>query len=315
MSLAVSSSKQIPTYYGRPAIKPSLYGWTVGLYIFVGGLAGAAQILATAADLLGVPDASGVILGGRVLALAGAIIGAVLLIVELHTKERFANMLRIFRPTSPMSIGSYVLVSFGFWSLAALIVELIGIHPLALAFGILAAISGWFMTSYTAAFLAATSTPLWASAPRSLSVRFAASAFATGAAALCLIALALDEGVSQPLSYVAIAALAIDLLASIAAELIYGRAGLTGLLREHPWGLLHLAGVQVAGLALPIALFVFGNLSNNGYGLYLLIGSLCTLAGGILMRGTVLLAGNRSAERPIDYFRFATAARSERPRR
>ncbi len=40
----------IPTYYDRPALKPSLYGWKVSGYIFVGGLGGSAQILATLAN-------------------------------------------------------------------------------------------------------------------------------------------------------------------------------------------------------------------------------------------------------------------------
>ena len=110
-------SDPIPTYYERPALKPSLYGWTVALYIFIGGLAGAAQIIATAIDLLGLPGSATLVLVGRCIALAGAIIGGILLIVDLDTKQRFYNMLRIFRATSPMSIGTYVLMSFGFWSL------------------------------------------------------------------------------------------------------------------------------------------------------------------------------------------------------
>ena len=132
------SSEPIPTYYGRPALKPSLYGWLVALYIFIGGLAGAAQIIATIIDFLSVPDAAGVVLCGRVVALAGAVIGGFLLIADLHTKQRFFNMLRIFRPTSPMSIGTYVLMSFGLWSLAALVCEFFGPHWLTLIFGSLA---------------------------------------------------------------------------------------------------------------------------------------------------------------------------------
>jgi|GEM_PF-4272558 hypothetical protein len=139
-----------PTYYGRPALKPSLYGWIVALYIFIGGLAGAAQILATAADLIRTPG-SAVILAGRTIALAGAVLGGILLIVDLHTKRRFYNMLRIFRPTSAMSIGTYILMSFGFWSLVALCGQFAGLHWLALLGGIIAGIAGWGMTTYTAA--------------------------------------------------------------------------------------------------------------------------------------------------------------------
>jgi len=86
--IPASGAEPIPTYHGRPAVKPSLYGWTVAFYIFIGGLAGAAQIIATAADLLGARGGA-VVLAGRVIALAGAVLSGILLIVDLHTKRRF----------------------------------------------------------------------------------------------------------------------------------------------------------------------------------------------------------------------------------
>ncbi len=166
--------EQPTTYYGRPALKPSLYGWTVALYIFIGGLAGTAQILATAADLVGMRD-SAVVPAGRIIALAGAVLGGILLIVDLHTMRRFYNMLRIFRLTSAMSIGTYVLMTFGFWSLVALCAQFAGLRWLAALGGVIASVAGWGMMTYTAALLSSTSTPLWAAAPRLLAVRFAAS--------------------------------------------------------------------------------------------------------------------------------------------
>jgi protein NrfD len=295
----------IPTYYDRPALKPSLYGWTVAIYVFIGGLAAGAQIIATVADLLGVPDAGGVVLGGRVIALAGAILGGLLLIIELHTRQRFFNMLRIFRPTSPMSIGTYVLMSFGFWSLAALVCEFFGPHWLTLTFGTLAGLAGWFMTTYTASLLAATSTPLWAVAPRCLAVRFAASAMASGAAALCIIALGLGSPSAAALGVIAILALAIELVASIVSLRVYSAAGVISPLRKLPWGAVHLIGAQVFGVGVPIVLFILGVLAGPGAITLFLLASLCVLAGGLLMRGTIVLAGNESARRPVDYFRFA----------
>ncbi len=297
-------SERLATYYERPALKPSVYGWTVAVYIFIGGLAGAAQVIATAADLIASPGAWGIILGGRIIALAGAILGAILLIIDLHTKQRFINMLRIIRLTSPMSVGTYVLMSFGFWSLAALTCELAGPHWLTLIFACLAAIAGWFMMTYTAPLLGATSTPLWASAPGCLGVRFAASAMASGAAALCLIALALGSPKIVALGDIAGTALVIELVASIAALVIYAARGVAGPLLSLPWGVVHLLGVQLAGTALPIALYILGNTAHYSE-LFLLLASLCTLGGGILMRGTLLLAGNEFARRAADYFRFA----------
>lgn len=297
-----------PSYYGQPALKPSLYGWMVAIYVFVGGLAGGAQIIATAADFMQVPDSAGVVLGGRVIALAGAILGGLLLIADLHTKRRFLNMLRIFRPTSPMSIGTYVLMNFGFWSLAALVCGFFGPHWLTLIFGALAAIAGWFMTTYTSSLLAATSTPLWAAAPRFLAVRFASSAMATAAAALCIIALVQQALPAAALANIALVALIIELIASIVALALYAANGVLGPLRKLPWGAVHLFGAQILGAAVPIALFILGDIGGDS-GVLFLAACACALAGGLVMRGTLFFAGNESARRPQDYFQFAEQRR------
>lgn len=302
------TTNSVPTYYGRPALQPSLYGWIVGLYIFIGGAAGAVQILATAADLLGAPQSGGVLLAGRAIALAGAIAGGILLIVDLHTKQRFFNMLRIFRPTSPMSIGTYVLMSFGFWSLAALIVELLGLRILTLIFACLAAVAGWFMTVYPAALLSATSTPLWAAAPRVLGIRFAASSFASGAAILCIVAIALGAPVARPFAYFAILAVAVEFVAALAAQRVYQVHGVAGPLGQTAWGPLHLAGVLLCGDLLPIALFIAYAVTGHHPGVLAIIGSICVLGGSLLMREVMFLAGNESARRPHDYFVFTRTA-------
>jgi hypothetical protein len=228
---------QPATYYGRPALKPSLYGWTVALYIFVGGLAGGAQVLATATDLLGM-HRSAIIPAGRMIALAGAVLGGILLIIDLHTRRRFYNMLRIFRPTSAMSIGTYVLMGFGFWSLVALCAQFAGLDWLAGLGGVIAGIAGWGMMAYTAALLAATSTPLWAGAPRLLAIRFAASAMATAAAALAIVAAGSADSavVVGALRNIAILALIVDLGAGAFSQQLYHNRGIDRPLRVWPWG-------------------------------------------------------------------------------
>jgi protein NrfD len=302
-----------PTYYGRPALKPSLYGWTVALYIFVGGLAGAAQILATATDLIGTRG-SAVILAGRSVALAGAVLGGVLLILDLHTKRRFYNMLRIFRPTSAMSIGTYVLMSFGFWSLVALCAQLAGLRWLAVLGGVLASLAGWGMMTYTAALLAATSTPLWAAAPRPLALRFAASAMATAAAALAIAAVVSADGapIAGPVRKIAMLALIVELGAGVFSQQVYHSRGVDQPLRAAFLGLALLLGVQFAGAALPIALYLLAEANPAWAAAATIAASLCVLGSGLLMRGVVMMAGNLSAARPEDYFRFASRAPGRR---
>ena len=307
-----SSSEPIPTYYGRPALKPSLYGWIVASYIFVGGLAGAVQIIATAADLLGMRGDT-VILAGRVIALTGAVLGGILLIIDLRTKRRFYNMLRIFRPTSAMSIGTYIFMNFGFWSLVALCGQIAGLHWLALLGGVVAGIAGWGMTSYTAALLGATSTPLWAVAPRLLAVRFASSAMATGVAALVIVAAWSADGVLLvgALRNIVILALIVEFCTGVISQRIYRNRGVDHPLRVNPWGPVHRVGVQLAGTVLPIALYVLADVNPASALAATVAASLCVLAGGLLMRGTVMHAGNLSASRPEDYFCFASPAHEQ----
>jgi formate-dependent nitrite reductase membrane component NrfD len=303
-------SDPLPTYHGMPAVKPSLYGWTVALYIYIGGLAAGLQIVVTAAQLLASPGSEPVSFAGRAIVLFGAVLGAVLLIADLHTKQRFYNMLRIFRPTSPMSLGTYVLIAFGFWSLLALIVQAFYLRLPALVFGCLAATTGWWMTTYTAALLGATATPLWAGTPKLLAVRFASSSLATGAAAACLIAIGLapDSGLARAFGNLAALAILVEFGASFASHAMLRRAGVSGPLEEIPYGMLHVVGVEFLGVLVPFVLFIIANFLAPSW-LYALPASICLLIGGFLMHGTIVLAGNESARRPRDYFRFAGGAR------
>ncbi|HZD26288.1 MAG TPA: NrfD/PsrC family molybdoenzyme membrane anchor subunit [Alphaproteobacteria bacterium] len=295
------------SYYGRPAVKPSLYGWTVALYIFAGGLAGGVQLIATAIDFTSAaPGGYAVVLAGRALALAGAIAGGLLLIADLHVKRRFYNMLRIFRPTSPMSIGTYVLMAFGFFSLVTLAASPLDLPAYAAVSGGVAALFGLAMTTYTAPLLATTSTPLWAASPRLLACRFAASAMATAAAALLLVAWAAGAAaIAHALAWLGAVSLAVELAASILSVVRLRSLGLATPLTTMPWGPIHALGVQLLGTALPLALLLYGLTQAGGALLIAVAAAVLTLAGGVLMRGTVLMAGNASAGRPDDYFRYA----------
>jgi hypothetical protein len=296
----------IPTYYGRPAIKASPYRWIVATYIFVGALAAGLQIVVTAAELLGISGGARVALIGRAIALGGAILGGILLIAELRTKQRFYNMLRIFRPTSPMSIGTYVLIGFGFWSLIAFLGQLFGVALLGVVGGCFAAVTGWWMTSYTAALLSATATPLWAAVPKLLAVRFASSAIATGAAAASLVALgvATGSGLVRAFGNISALALFLELAASIAAVTVRRRMGVNGPLQETPWGPIYVIGVLFFGNVAPFVIYILVNFDGQSTGILALVASVCVLCGGFLMRGAILLAGNESARRPQDYLRF-----------
>lgn len=309
---ATTDWPEAPTesYYGLPAVKPSMYGWIVALYMFCGGLAGGAQILATIVDLTGVPGGSLVVTTGRVLALLGAVAGGILLIADLQTKQRFFNMLRIFRATSPMSIGTYVLMAFGFFSLLALVGEMFSAPLLTTMSGFVAAIFGLSMVTYTAPLLSATSTPLWAAVPRLLACRFAASALATGAAALMIAAWAAAQpSLAGALLLIAALAVAVDLAAGLVSEKRYRDLGLGRAPRKAPWGPVHIGGALVAGAALPLVLYIADVVQSPGAGGLALAASMLVLGGGVAMRAAVMFMGNESAKEPDDYLRYAGGRR------
>src|SRR3954467_13460505 len=95
------------SYYGRQILKtPTWKTPDVPLYLFLGGLAGASAVLAEGAALTGRPELERV---ARLAPAGGAAAGTVALVHALGRPERFLNMLRVFKPTSPLSVGSFIL--------------------------------------------------------------------------------------------------------------------------------------------------------------------------------------------------------------
>ncbi|HVL26811.1 MAG TPA: NrfD/PsrC family molybdoenzyme membrane anchor subunit, partial [Acidimicrobiales bacterium] len=106
---AVVPPAEVRTYYDRPVIKPPVWKPEVPWYFFFGGLAGASSLLAAAA---GVRGDAGLARAARRVAGVGAAVSPVLLVADLGVPGRFANMLRVFRPTSPLNMGSWLLTVY-----------------------------------------------------------------------------------------------------------------------------------------------------------------------------------------------------------
>ena len=172
-------------YYGRPVLKEPTWTWEIPSYFFAGGLAGASSGLALTAHLVGNDK-----LARRALlaALGGAAVSPVLLISDLGRPERFYEMLRVFKPTSPMSVGTWILSAFGATTSVAVMHDLIGVFPrLGRLSEAISAVLGLPLATYTAVLVADTSVPVWHEARRELPLLFAASSAASaGAAALIL---------------------------------------------------------------------------------------------------------------------------------
>jgi hypothetical protein len=170
---------EFTSYYGRPIIKPPVWKTPdVPLYLFLGGAAGSSSILAAMADVSGRPTLTRV---GRLVSGGGAIASVVFLIHDLGRPERFLHMLRVFKPTSPLSVGSYILSPFSAAAGATAAVELLGWFPRLKRFGgVVAALFGGPMATYTAVLLANTAVPSWHEPHDELPFLFAGSAMAAG---------------------------------------------------------------------------------------------------------------------------------------
>ncbi len=172
-------------YYGRAVLKEPVWSWEIPWYFFAGGLAGASADLALVARVAGNEK-----LARRALlaALGGATVSPVLLISDLGRPDRFYNMLRVVKPTSPMSVGTWVLSTFGTATGIAATSELFGVFP---RFGhaceAVSALLGPALATYTAVLVADTSVPVWHEARRELPLVFAASSAASAGAAAAIL--------------------------------------------------------------------------------------------------------------------------------
>lgn len=301
-----------PTYYGRPQLKASPFeNPVVGGYIFLAGLSGSAAVIATLADLRQGAAAAPLVRRGRYLALLAPVLGAPLLVYDLHTPKRFYNMLRVAKHTSPMSIGTWILMGFsgaaGLTAAAQVGTDLWprarGLTGLARAAQVPAALAGLGLSTYTASLLSATSTPLWAAAPRSLAMRFGASAMASAATALALTEP--DPGRRRSLEGTAAAALAVELAGGAIAHATYRRRGVAGALESRAGRVEHL-GATLLGTALPLGVLAASLLSRRGLPRPVTaLAAVATLAGAAALRVSIMAAGDRSAEDPNVSFRFS----------
>ncbi|MGH7721783.1 MAG: NrfD/PsrC family molybdoenzyme membrane anchor subunit [Candidatus Dormibacteria bacterium] len=173
---------EFTSYYGRPVVKHSPWKADIPAYLFLGGLAGGSSMLAAGADLTGRPALRRT---ARIGALAGIGAGFAALIHDLGRPERFLNMLRVAKPTSPMSVGTWIITAYGPLAGLAAASEMPFPLPRPLGAlvgatgrpaGIAAAALGAGVASYTAVLLSDTATPTWHAAQRELPFVFVGSA-------------------------------------------------------------------------------------------------------------------------------------------
>jgi hypothetical protein len=188
------------SYYGRPVIKEPAWTLEVPWYFFVGGMAGASAPLAVAARITGNQP-----LARSAVTVAGAGVAASvpLLVSDLGRPERFHHMLRVLKPTSPMSMGSWVLAAMGPAAVGAAVSDRLGILPgLGRTAEVVSGLLGPILCTYTGVLVANTAVPVWHEAGRELPLVFAGSALASAGAATTVLTPAADAGPARRLAVV-----------------------------------------------------------------------------------------------------------------
>lgn len=278
------------SYYGRPVIKAPVWHPEVGVYFFTGGLAGGSAMLAAAARAQGND-----VLADRALyvALGGVTVSPVLLIKDLGRPERFLNMLRVFKVTSPMSVGSWVLTAIGGATGVAAGCRILGILPRVhrLAEGS-AALLGPALATYTAVLVADTAVPVWHESRFELPFVFGASALASAAAAAMLLTPPEHAGAARTL---AVAGVAGEIAAAQEMERRLGEIGEP--YRTGVSGRFGRAAKVLNGVGAAAVLLGGGRRTARGRALGML-GAGGILAGSLCERWSVFKAGTASAHDP-----------------
>jgi DMSO reductase anchor subunit len=273
------------SYYGQPILNPPVWqARDIGGYLFLGGGAGASSLLAIGAELTRRTSLARI---AKLGAAAAASLSIAALVHDLGRPERFVNMLRVVKPTSPMSVGSWVLAAYVPATSVAALCDLTGRRAIGrIATGVAAGL-GPIVASYTAVLLSDTAVPAWHEGYRELPFMFVGSAGVT-AGGLGLVAAPLDQ--NAPAQRMMLAGVVLELAAThrmkrrlgvLAEPYERGRAG-------------HLMRAGTALAAGGAALALIGRKSRIGSavaGSALVVASACTRLG-------VFFAGMHSASDP-----------------
>jgi len=277
---------EMQSYYGRPILKEPVWQPEIPTYLFAGGIAGGCSLLHGFARVVGHERLA------KTALYVGAVADAVspaLLISDLGRPERFLHMLRVFKVTSPMSVGSWVLVASSGSSNAAAALELTGkLRPVKWVAELASFLTGAPLATYTGTLLADTAIPVWHEARKELPWLFGASAAASAGAATTMF---MPVGESGPARRLAVAGVAAEVGLF---EAMHHRLGFVGeVYRQGAAG--KLARVSKALTAAGAAVLATRGRRSRGAAV---TGSALVLAGELALRWSVFRAGFQSARDP-----------------
>ena len=291
------------------------WGLPVAIDLFAAGMGAAAFMVAVMADLAGSKKFTSIRLTGAIIAPWPAILGVLLLVVDLGRPLRFWEMILkrgagvgiapgleapylMFNPGSAMSWGTWILSLFVIISLIYLVISIIAIpfswgEIATKVVGIIGLPFALLVTTYTGVLISATSNALWSN--YLLPFVFVSSAIVTGIAAIVFILAILkmlkllEEDFIPGLEKLN-GTMIIVLLISLALFIILGitQPPMLALIASVKVGILFWLFAIILGILIPL-MFSFkkeGNAPATSFVISILI-----LLGGFFLRYVILIAG------------------------
>jgi formate-dependent nitrite reductase membrane component NrfD len=289
---------RMESYYGRPVVKEPVWQPEIPGYFFTGGISGASAVMHVAAKVAGYEKLERVTL---YVGAATELANPLLLISDLGRPERFHHMLRVFKVTSPMSVGSWLLFFSSGATLTSAFLRLVGIlKPVQVTADVASAVLGGPLATYTGALIANTSIPVWSEARHELPVLFGTSALASAGSAALLFVSPAEAG---PARRLAVAGAAGEL---VTMEAMQRRLGFVGeVYKQGQAGTFARVSKLCAGAGAAL-LAARGGKSRVAA----VAGASLLLAGELALRWSVFRAGFQSARDP----RYTVIPQRERKR-
>ncbi len=298
------------------------WGIPLTIDLWLAGLAGGAYFSAFLMYRYGGERHKGILQRATLIGLPLAALGVFLLVLDLGEPLRAWHLFARFKPGSPMSMGSWILL---LWLICGVVLVILWaqglLQSLGTRFGILGQIAQWIkpftpvadiliwpafilaalLMIYTGVVLGTSNKALWSGSFFVPSL-FVSSAVPTGIAAISLALLAKpvpqQEDVMSRLAKVLIVVLGLQLLVLVAHLIWLGffsttaaSAGaqrlVSGSLWFPFWG-----GAVVVGILIPLGLEVWMAFRRGRFWSYIgAISALCLLAGGFFLRAVLLVGG------------------------
>jgi formate-dependent nitrite reductase membrane component NrfD len=170
-----------PTYYEVPMLKSPVWEWVVPAYYYAGGAAGASLAIGAAAQFDRTGRLDNLVRRCHLTGIIGSAVSGCFLVWDLGRPSRFLNMMRVFRPTSPMNMGVWILSCAAPTAFAAgLLTRRRGwLGGIGEGFGYASGVFGAALATYTGVLVANSAVPVWQASRHVLPILFGASAIAS----------------------------------------------------------------------------------------------------------------------------------------